>query len=99
MDDVIDGDGGEVFGEYPISLAEAKADKERNGSFWTPRDALISILRSIDNGEINPDALVCFVSDVGENGQHSTRFYNASPDNYTCLGLIEMGKFKILSFV
>lgn len=43
------------FKEYPESLTEAMASQPNE---WTPRDALISMLREIDKGEIEIETLV-----------------------------------------
>lgn len=51
-------DNKEDFGKHPVSLAEVKAEKERDGRLWTPRDVLISLLRDIDNGVISPTTMV-----------------------------------------
>ena len=37
----------EDFKGHPQSIAEIKADREGDGSLWTPRDALIALLREI----------------------------------------------------
>lgn len=47
------------FKDAPVSLAEKRADKEKNASLWTPRDALVSLLRDIDQG-MNVD--LCVIS-------------------------------------
>ena len=42
------------FSDIPQSISEIRASKERNGSLWTARDALIDTLRCIDKGEADP---------------------------------------------
>lgn len=42
------------FSDIPQSISEIRASKERNGSLWTARDALIDTLRCIDKGEAAP---------------------------------------------
>lgn len=55
------------FKDAPVSLAEKRADKAANASLWTPRDALISLLREIDGG-LNVEMCVISyrVKDVGD---------------------------------
>ena len=49
------------FADYPKSLSEIAADKADDCRKWTPRDLLISLLRQIDAGEIEPSSmLVCY---------------------------------------
>ena len=46
------------FADYPVSITEKRADDEDNGRLLTPRDAVISVLRQIDSGEMTPDGIV-----------------------------------------
>jgi hypothetical protein len=46
------------FSSHPKSIAEIKASKAGDGALWTPRDALISALREIDSGNIDPSDLI-----------------------------------------
>lgn len=48
----------EDFKDHPISLAEIRSDKTMNAADWSPRDALIRLLRRIDSGEDAVTALV-----------------------------------------
>lgn len=43
--------------DEPISLAEVRAVKAQDSRLWSPRDALASVLRAIDSGEIAPTAI------------------------------------------
>ena len=40
------------YANHPPTVNEIRSDKTGNGSDWTPRDALIALLRDIDSGEI-----------------------------------------------
>jgi hypothetical protein len=63
------------------------ASKERQ---WSPRDVLLAMVREIDEGTANPDALViCFKQD-GNPG-----FMSSAPDVVTMLGLCEGAKLLI----
>lgn len=42
------------FADMPASIGEHRADEDRDGRSWTPRDALIDVLRRLDKGEIEP---------------------------------------------
>ena len=50
----------ENYSKEPFSIAELRSEKEGDAKLWTVRDALISLLRDIDSGEINPNAIVMF---------------------------------------
>jgi len=84
------------FSNAPESIAEIRADRAVNGALWTPRDALISLLRDIDRGEIKPDALVICIREQGsEPGKVSTYFRAACPDPHVAYGLLLSAAFKI----
>lgn len=83
------------FKNAPQSITELRANKSANGSIWTPRDALISLLREIDNG-LDVDMLI-----VGYRYQNETdkkdnaytyMYHQATPDMLTALGLLDMTK-------
>lgn len=38
------------YKDHPDTIGELRSDKSQNAQDWTPRDALISMLRDIDNG-------------------------------------------------
>lgn len=83
------------FKDHPVSITEARSDmvEKDSGTVWTPRDALIRMLRQIDAGEIKPDVLIICYRDI-EN--KSVSYKQASPDMYTTIGVIEDCKFEIL---
>lgn len=45
------------FSDYPRSVKEVRAERADDATAWTPRDALIKLLREIDEG-LSVDALV-----------------------------------------
>lgn len=84
------------FTNYPVSIAEARADREDDCRSWTPRDALISLLRDLDSGKTRADALMCVYRERLPDGNTRTHFVNATPDIHTALGLLTAGHFKLL---
>lgn len=74
------------FANHPQSLSEIKSDKSWNPQDWTPRDALISALRDIDSGKINPDSLIIIYNNK-DDLEHA-RFFNATKGPLTLRGLI-----------
>lgn len=77
----------ENFAAYPVSLSEHRAETSRKASDWSPRDALIALLRDIDSGDVKVDAMViCYRSPNDDGAQ--TRFSMATPDALTGLGLL-----------
>lgn len=48
----------EDFSNTPKLINEYRAHKEGDCSKWSAREALITMLRDIDNGKINPEQLV-----------------------------------------
>lgn len=84
------------YADHPVSLTEAKANRDHDSRTWTPRDALISLLRDIDSGKINPNALVAVCRSLDEQGSYDTTFVNATPDVHVALGLLARGQFRLM---
>lgn len=84
----------ESFANYPQSLNEMRSRRSGNAADWTPRDALIQMLRDIDSGTIQPDALVVSFREKVELG-YRTSFSAACPDSGVMLALLEQTKFRI----
>lgn len=82
------------FSDYPLSLNELRSRRSGNAADWTPRDALIQMLRDIDSGVIRPDALVVSFREKLEQG-FRTNFSAACPDSGVLLALLEQTKFRI----
>lgn len=83
------------FKNHPVSISEIKSSKAEKGSYWTPRDCLISVLRDIDDGNLNPDAIVIsWTTDTGD-GTSRSGYSNSGPNIETSLGVLESTKFKI----
>lgn len=59
------------FADYPKSVAEVRADRSRDGADWTPRDALIDLLREIDSGRMKPVSLVIAWRETTDDGLQS----------------------------
>ncbi len=84
---------GDDFSDYPESIAELK-----NTGFSkniTPREALISMLRKIDNKEIDPETLIVMYSRHDENGDLFSN-YKASGKTLDLYGLVAMTQWAIL---
>lgn len=84
------------YAEHPISMTEARASRSHDSRLWTPRDALISLLRDIDSGKINPNALVAICRTQDDDGSYSTTFVNATPDVHVAMGLLARGQFRLM---
>lgn len=79
----------EDFKDYPKSITEIKSDRSNKASDWTPRDALIDVLRMIDSGEVKPTSLiVCYREASEEDGVAKPGFRVASPDPLLTLGML-----------
>lgn len=52
------------YTKEPISLSEVKAIKNGDCTLWTPRDALVNLLRDVDSGEIKIETIfIGFISE------------------------------------
>lgn len=76
------------FSNHPTSIGEARAMRDRDGGAWTPREALVHLLRSIDSGEANPDTLTVIYREPCECGGFAVRHVTAAQDGDTVLGLL-----------
>lgn len=77
------------FSNYPPSISELRSDKTRNGGDWTVRDALISALRDIDNGEAVPQFAVLIFGSLDDDQATRTWYCNATPNRYILSGLLK----------
>lgn len=85
----------EDFSNHPQSVAEVRSERTADGRLWSPRDALVSLLRDIDSGKVSPQALIVVFSEVNDAGDSYTLFRNAAPDYHTSMGLLAAAQFKI----
>lgn len=75
----------ESFANYPTQIGETTEDI---ASKWTPREALISTLRDIDNGTISPETIVILFHHVNKDtGEDMTGMVNAGKNRIMALGL------------
>lgn len=85
----------EDFSQAPVSITELRSHKEQRCDRWTPRDVLIRMLRGIDSGEINPDALIVIYRDRLADGETATHFSLSAPDIHVAGGLIHRAGYLI----
>ena len=90
----MDGD----YSKHPKSIGELRSDKSENALDWTPRDALISVLRDIDSGKEKPVGLVIVWLDapLKEKGVGTTAYTTAGLDTVQLVGLLAMTQTKII---
>jgi hypothetical protein len=88
------------FSDSVVSISELRSNRSGDAADWTPRDAIISMLRAIDRGEVNPKALViAYCEDGLEAGKFHTRFYSASPEPCITVGMLEIVKLKTMGII
>jgi hypothetical protein len=80
----------ENFANAPKSITEIRGEKTNDGSQWKPRDALITMLRQIDSGEIDPEGLVVLWTERPEKPSHQPpcHFWNATPNPFYMLAML-----------
>jgi hypothetical protein len=84
------------FADHPLTIGELRAEREQSGSSWRPRDALIELLRMIDQGKVAPDTIFIAYSESPEPGARRTSFTCAGPDPNVTLGCLERAKHHYL---
>ncbi len=77
----------ENFAEHPVSITEVKASRAHDGALWTPRDALIDMLRRIDSGQIKPRVALVAIDYEDSDGEGAIAFNVSSPDFLTTVGI------------
>lgn len=85
------------FSDTPRTIGEIRSEKNWSAEDWTPRDALISTLRDIDEGKINPDTLIIFMCTHEEGKAVKTNWRMSGDDLTRIIGSIEMVKHRLLS--
>ena len=80
------------FSNYPRSIGELKSERSDKASDWTPRDVLIDVLRDIDNGKLDLDALVVVMRQRAASG---VGFRVSSPNGLTTLGMLTSAIYKL----
>jgi hypothetical protein len=83
------------FADHPPTIGRLRSDRTGSCTDWSPRDVLIEMLRRIDAGETDIDAMV-----VCWRARHADRdatghFLQASPDPMVTLGLLSMTAYKM----
>lgn len=85
----------ESYADEPITITALRANKTDNGSHWTPRDALIDVLRQIDKGEISPDALCVVWCQKYETGGGFINYSSSADSGVTTLGLLARAAYRV----
>ena len=85
----------EDFASAPLTIGELRSNKTANGKDWTPREALVSLLRQIDKGEIKVDMLVIAWHVTDKDGAKCCDFVNATPSMVHALGLVSRAAYRV----
>ncbi len=79
----------QIYADAPRTITEIRSDKTGNSKDWTPRDALISILRDIDSGAIAVEQVVIVFATKEGDAAWKTRARCAGKfSTYECMGLV-----------
>lgn len=83
------------YADAPVSIAELRSDRTQSCTDWTPRDALIHVLRHLDKEKPDVDTLiVCWREKDG--GEAKVKFRLAAPGVLSGLGLLAYVTHKII---
>ena len=88
----------ESFANYPESISTIKSAKSKCMDDWSPRDAIIDVLRYIDNlpKDVTVNAAIIVFQLSNEDGE-ITKFTQSGPNPSTTLGMLEIAKFRMLT--
>ncbi len=79
----------ESFADVPKSFLEVRSEQLADGGLWSPRDALICVLRQLDSGEIAPGELIVVWSErAGSDKTFNVSSVIACPNTLTSVGLL-----------
>lgn len=77
-----------AFADMPESITEARSRLEKNMRVWTPRDVLINLLRDIDSGALNLDAIIVGYRTLPTaDSKRITGHAKCAPDMYDLIAL------------
>ena len=85
----------ESFADYPVSVAETRAEKIGPAAPLPPRSALIQVLREIDNKTLDPDTIVILYREKKYDGSFLCGYHASGADSYTTMGILQ----KVLSYM
>jgi len=78
-----------------VSFNEARAERERNSTLWTPREAAEKLLRDIADGRRNPEVMYICLSQPTENGTEQIYHYCAGGTNMEYAGLLHYHLYEL----
>ena len=76
----------ETFKDHPLTIGEIRSDKSGNAKDWTPREALIDMLRQIDNGLDVHGIIICYT--VNEDDRRYTKYTTSVQAHHEALALL-----------
>lgn len=79
------------YSGHPKSIAEVRATKAHDAGLWTPRDALIAALRSLDSGEFVPTYLIVVSAKVEDDADKTTftDYRSSIPSSFYGVGMLQ----------
>lgn len=91
------GQSTEDFSEAPVSIGEVRSDRSNLAKDWTPREALVSMLRDIDSGKRNPEELMIITIEPDGESEMNVRYSRSGASNqWTAAGYLEQIKGQLL---
>ena len=81
----------ENFKNYPKALSEKIAEKSNDASKWSPREALISVLRRIDSGTLDIDNIIILYEE-GEKFEYTNSVKNLND----AISMCEFAKHRLI---
>lgn len=89
------------YSDAPVSIGEARSDKEGDAALWSTRDMLIAMLRDIDNGKVAPVHTIIAFRETNADGNFIRYWVAGGGDNGKnrtgpMIGLLEQVKAIIL---
>lgn len=87
------------FAGYPRSVTEVRAERADRAGLGQPRDALIELLRQIDEGEINCTGVVVAYEVIEADGRPFSTYTASGPavdKRSDAIGILEIAKLSMM---
>lgn len=73
----------------PVNLGAHRAQKQQDGTAWTPVECLRQLLDDIESGKLQVDRVVAVYQGPRDGEVHrATGFYNATPEPAVAVGML-----------
>lgn len=85
------------YSDAPVSVGEVRSGKSLSCTDWSPREALVQMLRAIDRGAVAPSSLIIVYNDHTDGDGKTVHFSVASPSGVAAVGMLAYAQYLMMS--